>query len=52
LLGKKVVFQRLDGHGEIGICFRIGLRELLGDYGHLGVGRFESDTALELSHHQ
>lgn len=51
-LGKKVVFERLDGDGEIGIRFRIGLRELLGDDGHFGVGGFESDAALEFSHYQ
>ena len=52
MVGEKVVLERLDGDGEIGICFRIGLRELFGDDGHFGIGGFEGDAALELAHYQ
>ncbi len=52
LLGKKVVFEGLDGDGEVFVRLRIGLRELLSDDGHFGVGGFESNAAFELAHYQ
>ena len=52
LLGKKVVFERFDGDGEVFVRLRIALGELPGDDSHFGVGSFESDAALELAHHQ
>jgi hypothetical protein len=44
---KKIVFQRLNGDGEVLIGLGIGGGEILGDDGHRGVGGFDGDALSE-----